>query len=107
MSDRFPMTIMVSESQFVEAMQAEVDKLVKKAVSEYVSSWSRNTDIKKALDLAWSELIDPLVREEMSNAEALKQEIQKQLKRKLESQLRALINSRNQSEEVDEDTTTS
>ena len=53
-------------------------------------------------------MLEPLVREELSNVEALKQEIQKQVKRKLESQLRTLLSTRNMSaEDVDDQPTTS
>ena len=108
MSDKFPMTIMVSESQFQDAMRAEMESLIKRSVADYVRNWSRNQDVTKTLNKVCAEMLEPLVREELSNVEALKQEIQKQVKRKLESQLRTLLSTRNMSaEDVDDQPTTS
>lgn len=102
-------SVTVSRADIEQALKVHMDKVIQEYVKSFVTNWARGTSIQREIEATWGRLIGPIVEEEMRKSDALREDIQKKLRHKLEAQLRTLLSKqyKESQEEVDSEVTTS
>lgn len=79
--------IEVSEDMIREEVQRQAVKLL----LDKLTNWQLNHELNKVVNKLWDEKVDQVVREELTNTDALRAKVLATLERKIQGQLTTLI----------------
>ena len=79
--------IEVSEDMIREEVQRQAVKLL----LDKLTNWQLNHELNKVVNKLWDEKFDQVVREELTNTDALRAKVLATLERKIQGQLTTLI----------------
>ena len=74
-----------------DMIREEVQRLAVKLLLDKLTNWQLNHELNKVVNKLWDEKVDQVVREELTNTDALRAKVLATLERKIQGQLTTLI----------------
>jgi hypothetical protein len=73
-------------------IRSAIERKIRVAIADQTNQWGADDYIKKQVKALWVDTVDAMIREELSNSQALREKIALALERKIKAQLNAAMN---------------
>lgn len=78
-----------------EEIRSAMERKVRTAIADQTNAWGTDVYIKESVKEHWKAAVDAMVLEGLNNSESIREKIQREVERKLRSQISALLKEGN------------